>query len=201
MEILDAANVNGEGFVPDGTDYIALILAPGSGVMITIIEYLYDADGDGLSFDDEIDYNTNPANPDSDGDGLSDGDEIDLGTDPTGTGSDDTDGDGIPDGSDPSIIAGYVNGLDPDDGYFGDEGGGKQSAIDSICADIEQKILSGDCDEAVKKLNNLRKHLDGCFDASGSPDKNDWIIDCATQVQVRQWVDTLIDNLEADCPS
>src|SRR4051794_24879513 len=41
-----------------------------------------DADGDGLSDEEEADLGTDPADADSDGDGVSDGAEVDAGTDP-----------------------------------------------------------------------------------------------------------------------
>lgn len=42
-----------------------------------------DADGDGLSDDEEEDLGTDPDNADTDGDGINDGDEVDCGSDPT----------------------------------------------------------------------------------------------------------------------
>ena len=57
-----------------------------------------DADGDGLSVEDELRIGTDSCNPDSDGDGANDGQEInDLGTDPLNP---DSDFDGHPDGFD-----------------------------------------------------------------------------------------------------
>jgi hypothetical protein len=41
-----------------------------------------DADGDGLSDEEEADLGTDPADADRDGDGVSDGAEVDAGTDP-----------------------------------------------------------------------------------------------------------------------
>jgi hypothetical protein len=53
-----------------------------------------DADGDGLTNDEEAEIGSDPDNPDTDGDGLIDGEEVFLGTDPTNP---DTDGDGFDD--------------------------------------------------------------------------------------------------------
>ena len=53
-----------------------------------------DADGDGLTDDEEAALGTDPANPDSDGDGVQDGGESNAGTDPL---HEDTDGDGYHD--------------------------------------------------------------------------------------------------------
>jgi hypothetical protein len=56
-----------------------------------------DADGDGLTYREEISLGTNPDNPDTDTDGLDDGQEQSLGTHATNP---DTDGDGLLDGVD-----------------------------------------------------------------------------------------------------
>ena len=53
-----------------------------------------DVDSDGF-VDGEMDYGTDPNNPDTDGDGLSDSLEVTIGTDPLDS---DHDGDGMPDG-------------------------------------------------------------------------------------------------------
>ncbi len=54
-----------------------------------------DVDGDGLSYEEELELGTDPTMADSDEDGLDDGAEIDEGTDPLLA---DTDGDGYLDG-------------------------------------------------------------------------------------------------------
>ena len=41
-----------------------------------------DADGDGLTDEEEAEWGTDPENPDSDGDGYDDGDEVEGNTDP-----------------------------------------------------------------------------------------------------------------------
>ncbi len=57
---------------------------------------MIDADGDGLSDDQERTLGTDPNNPDTDGDGLLDGEEVALGTNPNNP---DTDNDGFSDGN------------------------------------------------------------------------------------------------------
>jgi LPXTG-site transpeptidase (sortase) family protein len=56
-----------------------------------------DADNDGLTFQDEQHYNTNPFKSDTDSDGLNDGEEITKGSNPLGMGELDNDSDGLPD--------------------------------------------------------------------------------------------------------
>ncbi len=63
-----------------------------------------DADGDGLSYCEEVELGTDPDVADTDGDGLLDGDEITEGTDPLDADTDDDDlpdGDEITEGTDP----------------------------------------------------------------------------------------------------
>ena len=68
-----------------------------------------DADGDGLTNEQEIDSGSDPNDPDTDGDGLIDGEEVFLGTDPTNP---DTDAAGT---SDLDEAQAGTNPLDPDD--------------------------------------------------------------------------------------
>jgi hypothetical protein len=78
--------------------------APAGGVECGAVEP-GDADGDGLTDDEEQDLGTDPDNPDTDGDGLTDGEEVDTDGDgpDTGTGTDpldpDTDDGGVTDGA------------------------------------------------------------------------------------------------------
>jgi hypothetical protein len=68
-----------------------------------------DADGDGLTNEEEAEIGSDPNDPDTDGDGLIDGEEVFLGTDPTNP---DTDGDGF---SDLDEAQSATNPLDPND--------------------------------------------------------------------------------------
>jgi hypothetical protein len=101
----------------------------------------------------------------------------------------DSDGDGIPDGSDPDILSDMLSTF-RDDAFK--SGGGHRTAMQSILDDVESAIAGGDVDEAIRKLENLRRHVDGCGAAA---DNNDWITDCAAQLQVRDLIDALIANL------
>lgn len=146
-----------------------------------------DTDGDGLTDGDEIDLGTDPFDPDTDDDGLTDGEEIELGTDPLDP---DSDGDGIPDGSDPDTLATVVTGL-PDEAFGAP---GHRTAVLSILDDAEAMIAGGDIEGAISLLRNLRRKVDGC---GSLPDRNDWIVDCAAQLEVREAIDRLLAGLEA----
>ncbi|MCI0635459.1 MAG: right-handed parallel beta-helix repeat-containing protein [Actinobacteria bacterium] len=143
-----------------------------------------DTDGDGVG---------DNADTDDDGDGLDDAAEGVLGTDPLDADSDD---DGIVDGEDPDIIADVVSDLPGS--VFKSPSEGTRNAILSILADIENQIANGNTSEAVTKLMNLRRKVDGCEPPPPlAPDTNDWIRDCPAQAEVRALIDVLIANLTA----
>jgi hypothetical protein len=148
-----------------------------------------DSDDDGLTDGEEVALGTSPLLPDSDSDGITDGDEVALGTDPLDADSDD---DGIIDGSDPDVIADAVTALPL--GVFANLGdpAGQRNAILSRLADIEQDIMDGDIAGAIRALQNLRRHVDGCLP---SADRNDWIVSCDAQIEIRDLIDLLIENL------
>jgi len=150
-----------------------------------------DSDNDSLKDGEEVEIGTDPCNPDTDNDGIPDGDEEEQGTDPLDPDSDD---DGIPDGSDPDVLIDFINGLPV--GFFKNNGDpkGQRHAFLSQLNNIEIDILNGDIENATQSLQSLRKKVDGCGESS---DNNDWINDCASQLQVRNLIDLLIANLNA----
>ena len=138
---------------------------------------------------------TPPADSDLDGDGLTFADEEALGTDPDLA---DTDGDTIPDGSDPDIViaaidllpvGSFANSADPQ---------GQRNAMKARLLGIQSDIASGNVEEALRELRNLRARVDGCETTAGvSPERDDWIPNCANQLEIRRLIDLLISNLEA----
>jgi len=150
-----------------------------------------DTDGDGLEDGEEVALGTDPLIPDTDGDGISDGDEVMLGTDPL---DDDSDDDGIVDGSDPDVIIDVVMGLPL--GVFANRGdpAGQRNAMRSRLEDIQQDILDGDIAGAIRALRNLLAKVDGC---GAMADRNDWIIDCPSQLEIRALIELLVFNLSA----
>ncbi len=147
-----------------------------------------DTDGDGLTDGDEVNvHGTDPLDPDTDDDGLNDGTEQKAGTDPLDSDSDD---DGLLDGRDSEFIQNIVNDLPA--GVFAG-GGGHRTAINSILDEVENYLLDGQTNDALKLLKNLRRHVDGEPDA----DNNDWIFDNAARMQVRDLIDIITSNLSA----
>jgi len=154
-----------------------------------------DSDDDGLT-DGQEDVNhsgaldpgeTNPNDADSDDDELKDGLEVANGSNPLDPDSDD---DGIPDGEDVEWLQNAIARLATS--VFKQSAPGLPTAMLSILDDIERMAAVGDIRGAVLALQNLRRHVDGC---GPSPDRNDWILDCPAQVEIRGLTDLLIANL------
>jgi hypothetical protein len=101
--LTDGDEVNTHGTDPldpdtdgDGMDDGWEVTYSSCGINPLIVDFMNDADGDGLANLGEYNQTTDPCNNDTDGDGLIDGDEVNVhGTNPLDT---DTDGDRMPDG-------------------------------------------------------------------------------------------------------
>src|SRR5574341_1201240 len=146
-----------------------------------------DSDADGLSDGAEVDLGTNPLDPDTDDDGLLDGQEMDFGTDPLDSDSDD---DVIPDGQDVEWLQGAITSLPST--AFKDSGGGLRTAMLRSLNDVERAVAAGRDAKAIQRQQTLRTRVDGCGAAA---ERNDWITDCAAQVEIRGFIDLLILNL------
>jgi serine protease len=125
--------------------------------------------------------------PDADDDGVSDDLEHTAGTDPADP---DSDGDGLPDGVDPSTLAIYVASLDAE-AFRSAALQGTRNALLRRLAAIEGHLHTGDVDDVVEELGNLRRRLDGC---PPTRDVNDWIVDCGAQLDARRLLDLLLAN-------
>jgi hypothetical protein len=152
---------------------------------------LQDSDGDGLTDGDEVHgYGTNPALADGDADGIVDGDEVLIyGTNP---GLADSDGDGIADGQDVDILRVIFNSIPPE--AF------RPRASDTLLAAlqaVERALAAGRRAAAAQTLEGLLTRFDGCS-RSGSPDRNDWIIDCYSQVRWQIFVKRFLANVGQD---
>jgi len=146
-----------------------------------------DSDDDGLSDGVEADLGTDPLDPDTDDDELLDGQEVSVGTDPLDPDSDD---DGILDGEDVEWLQEVIMSLPPT--AFKSSGQGLQTTLLSILNDVERFIARGQNAKAIQMLQSLRTKVDGC---GATPDQTDWIMECATQIQIRDFLDLLIINL------
>ncbi len=69
---------------------------------------------------------------------------------------------------------------------------GHRQSMTSRLTTVEEKVEASDARGAVKQLTSLRKHLDGC---GSKADKDDWIVDCQAQVDIRGQIDELIVHL------
>jgi uncharacterized delta-60 repeat protein len=122
---------------------------------------------------------------DSDGDGITDDEELELGTDPTNP---DTDGDGIPDGQDVEWSQAAIEELEASEL----KAGGHQTALVKLLDETEELIAAGDIQGALDSLETLYQHIDGC---GSTADRNDWIVDCTAQIEIRGLIDLLVKNL------
>lgn len=73
--------------------------------------------------------------------------------------------------------------------------GGQPRAFASNLEQIEQLVLAGELEAATGELRDLRRRVDGCAGGAGRPDRNDWIVDCESQLAVRAVLDALIASL------
>jgi hypothetical protein len=128
---------------------------------------------------------TNPNDPDTDDDRLFDGTEVEFGTDPLRA---DSDGDGIIDGQDVEWIQNGINAL-PVASF---KGPGHRAAMLAQLDTVERHVAAGRYSLALAKLADLRQNVDGCGAAA---DKNDWIVECPGQLQIRGILDLLSQNL------
>lgn len=55
-----------------------------------------------------------------------------------------------------------------------------QKPLTNMLAEVKKLINQGAYPEAIEQLNDIIKKTDGCYN-QGSPDKNDWVLDCETQ--------------------
>jgi len=168
-----------------------------------------DSDDDGLSDGDEVKtYGTDPLDADTDDDGLDDGEEVlTYGTDPNDPDTDDdllmdgfevehaldpldadSDDDGVIDGQDPDWITAAVAEL-PDSAL---KAVGHRTAIAALLDQVEHFARQGNLAKALAHLENLRTHVDGCGLVA---DRDDWIVDCAAQQEIRALIDLLAANL------
>jgi hypothetical protein len=146
-----------------------------------------DTDGDLLGDGTEImTHGTDPLDPDSDVDGLIDGIEVQYGTNPLDSDSDD---DGLIDGQDVEWIASAVRAL-PASAFS--QGAGHRTAMLSLLNDSQASLKRGSLNAARENLMTLIKRTDGCGPRA---DRNDWIVDCGYQVEIRNLVQILLDNV------
>jgi hypothetical protein len=98
-------------------------------------------------------------------------------------------------GADGSVggLEGTVAALPSD--AFSSTGPGQQTAVLARIDGIQQDIDDGFIDEAIEQLESLLRRVDGCADATGTAERNDWITDCAEQVRVRAFINALIASL------
>lgn len=127
------------------------------------------------------------ADRDGDGDRLSGADERFAGTDPFDP---DIDDDGLDDGLDVDWSLARVEGLDRDEV----RSSGIPRALASNLEEVDAAIRSGDVGAAIDLVTGLLRRVDGC---GMTADRNDWVVDCDAQADVRRALSLLARNLVA----
>ena len=144
-----------------------------------------DSDDDGLRDGDEVNvHHTNPLDADSDDDKLLDGVEVRYGTDPLDP---DTDGDGLIDGEDVEFIQQAVNAI-PVGAFRAPD---LRTAFLVQLDLIERTPKIGPPFTSRSLLRQLRQRVDGCGTKAA---RDDWIIACGPQQEIRGLLDLLITN-------
>jgi hypothetical protein len=185
--LTDGAEVNTYGTDPLKVDTDGDGIGDGTEVLQGTDPLDADSDDDGLSDGQEATLGTDPLDPDTDDDLLSDGFEVTYGLDPL---DDDSDDDGLIDGQDVDWISAVIAALPAS--AIKSPAAGNRRAMLNLLADAESLLRKGNLHPALDKLGTLRVRIDGC---GAVADKNDWIIDCSYQSEVRMLLDILIDNL------
>jgi hypothetical protein len=72
------------------------------------------------------------------------------------------------------------------------KGRGHSDALVSRLTDVQQSIDAGHDATALRQLANLRRHVDGC---GTKADKDDWIVSCPAQLEIRSLIDELMAHL------
>jgi hypothetical protein len=147
-----------------------------------------DVDDDGLDACGETFYGTDPARADTDFDWVEDGMEVDVGIHPL---NGDSDGDELFDGFDPDWLGDAIDEL-PISAFKGGEG--RRRVMLRLVALAEAQVHTGRTLPAARRLSTLRRRVDGCG-AAPAAGRNDWIVDCAAQLEIRALVDVLVQNL------
>jgi len=74
--------------------------------------------------------------------------------------------------------------------------GNRQALLSGLDTAVH-KVEDQKFEDASHILGDLRKHLDGCASADGTPDSNDWINSCGAQTRIRSLIDELIAEIAA----
>lgn len=105
-------------------------------------------------------------------------------------GNGDADNDGIPDELDVEPLQDAFNNVPLNLFRFP----GNQGQAIGLLETVEQRVAGGNTRGAIFGLLNLRNRVDGCS-RGASPDLTDWVLDCTSQNDIRDAIDTLIVNL------